>query len=170
MPIGKLAAQTGVKVPTIRYYESVDLLPAPLRTSSNRRSYDAEDVRRLGFIRHARELGFEIDAIRELLALADQPQRPCEKVDAIARAHLADIESKIARLELLQSEVKRMLTECGQREIRRCRVIEVLASHSGCLGEHPQDGAVGLSGRRQNKAAPTVARQPSFKKRATRRG
>ncbi len=133
MPIGKLAAETGVKVPTIRYYESVDLLPAPLRTGSNRRSYDARDVRRLSFIRHARELGFEIDAVRELLALADEPQRPCEKVDAIARAHLADIESKIARLELLQSEVKRMLTECGQREIRRCRVIEVLPRTADAL-------------------------------------
>ena len=56
LPIGKLAAETGVKVPTIRYYESVDLLPAPLRTGSNRRTYDARDVRRVSFIRHAREL------------------------------------------------------------------------------------------------------------------
>jgi DNA-binding transcriptional MerR regulator len=145
LPIGKLAAETGVKVPTIRYYESVDLLPAPLRTGSNRRTYDARDVRRVSFIRHARELGFEVDAIRELLALADEPQRPCEQADAIARAHLADIESKITRLQLLQSEVKRMLTECSRREIRQCRVIEVLASHGECLGEHPQGGTARLN-------------------------
>lgn len=158
MPIGRLAAETGVKVPTIRYYESVDLLPAPLRTGSNRRTYNEQDVRRLSFIRHARELGFEVDAIRELLALADEPQRPCAQADAIARAHFADIESKIARLELLRAEVSRMLTECSQREIRECRVIEVLASHGECLGEHPQGGTARLnpgSPRTKKKAAPS---------------
>jgi DNA-binding transcriptional MerR regulator len=158
MPIGRLAAKAGVKVPTIRYYESVDLLPAPLRTGSNRRTYNEKDVRRLSFIRHARELGFEVDAIRELLALADEPQRPCAQADAIARAHFADIEGKIARLELLRDEVSRMLTECSQREIRECRVIEVLASHGECLGEHPQGGTARLnpgSPRTKKKAAPS---------------
>ena len=134
--IGKLAMETGVKVPTIRYYEGVGLLPAPLRTESNRRLYSGHDVRRLSFIRHARELGFEIDAIRELIALTDDPQRSCAEVDAIAQAHLADIESKIGRLKLLQSEVKRMLSDCTQGRVRECRVIEVLGSHSQCRGEH----------------------------------
>ena len=101
--------------------------PAP-RTESNRRRYDDQAVKRLKFIRHARELGFEVDAIRELLDLADQPQRPCAEADAIAWAHLADINSKIARLELLRTEVKRMLGECARGRIRECRVIEVLAS------------------------------------------
>ena len=136
MSIGTLARETGVKVPTIRYYESVNLLPPPVRTMSKRRIYDARDVRRLSFIRHARELGFEVDAIRELLALAEQPQRPCAEVDAIAHAHLSDIDSKIERLELLRAEVKRMLGECARGRIRECRVIEVLASHAECLGEH----------------------------------
>jgi DNA-binding transcriptional MerR regulator len=156
MPIGGLAAETGVKVPTIRYYESVDLLPAPLRTGSNRRTYNEQDVRRLNFIRHARELGFEVDAIRQLLALADEPQ-PCAQADAIARAHLADIESKIARLELLRAEVSRMLTECSKREIRECRVIEVLASHGECLGSHGQTRTAPLTGspRTKKKAAPS---------------
>ena len=79
MPIGKLAQETGVKVPTIRYYESVDLLPAPHRTGSNRRTYTPQDVRRLSFIRQARQLGFEVDAIHELLALADQPRVPARE-------------------------------------------------------------------------------------------
>jgi DNA-binding transcriptional MerR regulator len=159
MPIGRLAAETGVKVPTIRY-ESVDLLPAPLRTGSNRRTYNEQDVRRLSFIPHARELGFEVDAIRELLALADEPQRPCVEADAIARAHFADIESKIARLELLRAEVSRMLTECSQREIRECRVIEVLASHGECLGSHGRTGAAPStrSPRTRKKAAPSRRR------------
>jgi DNA-binding transcriptional MerR regulator len=73
MAIGTLARQTGVKVPTIRYYESVGLLPAAPRTQSNRRLYGAEAVRRLRSIRHARELGFEVEAIRELLAMTAEP-------------------------------------------------------------------------------------------------
>ena len=85
--IGGLAASTGVKVPTIRYYEGVGLLPKPPRTDSNRRLYDGDAVRRLRFIRHARELGFEIDDIRQLLTLADEPNRPCREVDAIAHRH-----------------------------------------------------------------------------------
>ena len=136
MSIGKLARETGVKVPTIRYYESVELLPAPVRTESNRRMYCDMDVRRLSFIRHARELGFEVDAIRELLALAGDPQRPCAEVDAIAVAHLADIDSKIGRLKLLRGEVQRMLGECARGKIRECRVIESLGSHSQCRSQH----------------------------------
>ena len=135
MPIGALADQTGVKVPTIRYYESVGLLPAPDRTESNRRTYGPEAVRRLRFIRHARELGFEVDAIRQLLGLADEPDRPCHEADAIASAHLADIDHKIARLVALRTEVQHMVDQCAQGQIRQCRVIEVLADHAECLNE-----------------------------------
>lgn len=135
MPIGALAEETSVKVPTIRYYESVGLLPEPDRTESNRRVYGPKAVRRLRFIRHARELGFEVDAIRQLLGLADQPDRPCHQADAIARAHLAGIDHKIARLVALRAEVQHMLDQCAQGQIRECRVIEVLADHSECLHE-----------------------------------
>src|SRR3979490_862034 len=96
--IGDLARLTGVKVPTIRYYESVGLLPTPPRTESNRRQYDDTSVNRLKFIRHARGLGFEVDALREPLDLAEQPQRSCAKVDALAREHLQGITSRIDRL------------------------------------------------------------------------
>ena len=135
MPIGALAAQTGVKVPTIRYYESVGLLPAADRTESNRRAYGPTDVRRLRFIRHARELGFEVEAIRQLLSLSDQPDRPCREADAIARAHLSDIDHKIARLVALRSEVRHMVEQCARGRIKECRVIEVLADHGECLHE-----------------------------------
>jgi DNA-binding transcriptional MerR regulator len=64
VPIGVAATRSGVKVPTIRYYEEIGLLTAPPRTKSNRRRYDPARLRRLVFIRHARQLGFEIDAIR----------------------------------------------------------------------------------------------------------
>lgn len=135
LTIGALATRTGVKIPTIRYYESIGLLPEAPRTGSNRRTYDDASVRRLRFIRHARELGFEVEAIRRLLALADQPAQPCEQADQLARAHLAEIESKISRLEALRDEVRRMVEECGQGEVRSCHVIEVLADHAHCLHE-----------------------------------
>jgi DNA-binding transcriptional MerR regulator len=133
LPIGGLSRQTGVKVPTIRYYESVGLLPAPLRTESNRRLYGPETIDRLRFIRHARELGFEVDAIRQLLNLSDQPERSCAEADAIARRHLADINSRIKRLGALKREVQRMIDECAQGRIAECRVIDVLSHHEHCL-------------------------------------
>lgn len=135
LAIGALAQATGVKVPTIRYYEEVGLLPAPDRTESNRRTYGPSAVRRLSFIRHARELGFEVDAIRQLLALADDPHRPCHEADGIARAHLTDIDSKIRRLTALRAEVRRMVDQCAHGEIKDCRVIEVLADHDQCLSD-----------------------------------
>lgn len=127
LAIGALARRTGVKVPTIRYYESIGLLPAPQRSASNRRSYGPEAVRRLRFIRHARELGFEIGAVRQLLSFADKPDRSCAEVERIASAHLSDIGSRIARLTALRSEIRRMVTQCGMGRISGCHVIEVLA-------------------------------------------
>ena len=130
--IGQASKASGIKPPTIRYYEQIQLLPSPPRSEGNRRLYDADDLRRLRFIRHARELGFEIEPIRELLALAGDPSRPCLSADSIARSHLADIDHKIARLTALRTEVARM-TECAQDSAANCRVIEVLGDHSGCL-------------------------------------
>jgi DNA-binding transcriptional MerR regulator len=131
--IGVLATATGVKVPTIRYYESIGLLPEPPRTESNRRLYGPESVRRVRFIRHARELGFEVDDIRQLLALTDQPNRSCQEVDAIAQRHLTEIDSRLDRLTALRAEVARMLSECAKGSVAECRIIDVLAHHEHCL-------------------------------------
>jgi DNA-binding transcriptional MerR regulator len=136
IPIGELSRQTGVKVPTIRYYESVGLLPPPVRTESNRRLYGPPSVKRLRFIRHARELGFEVDAIRQILDLSDQPEHSCAAADAIARRHLAEINSRIKRLGALKREVQRMIVECAQGRIAECRVIDVLTHHEHCLHHH----------------------------------
>lgn len=135
LPIGEASRASGIKVPTIRYYEQIGLLPAPPRTEGNRRLYDAADLRRLRFIRHARDLGFEIDPIRELLAMAGDPGRPCATADQIARTHLADIDHKIARLTALRAEIARM-ADCSNSAVADCRVIEVLGDHAECLHEH----------------------------------
>lgn len=135
MSIGTASKLAGVKVPTIRYYEGIGLLPAPPRTDGNRRTFDAADVQRLTFIRHARELGFDLDAIRRFLVLAGRPEQPCAEADAIARAHLADIESRIARLVALRDELRAMVERGGHGHVAECRVLEVLDDHDECLSE-----------------------------------
>jgi DNA-binding transcriptional MerR regulator len=136
VPIGEAARRSGVKVPTIRYYEQIGLLPAPPRTESNRRLYDARDLRRLAFIRHARELGFEVDAIRALLALQDNPNQSCAAADMIARARLREVEQRIASLTALKVELERMVNECACGRVAECRLIEVLADHGQCQHLH----------------------------------
>jgi DNA-binding transcriptional MerR regulator len=130
--IGTAARATGVKVPTIRYYEEVGLLPRAPRTGSNRRLYGADDLNRLRFIRHARELGFDIDAIRALLDLQAKPETSCAGVDAIAREHLAEVDRRIESLQALKRELERMLTSCQRGRIAECRIIEVLQDHAQC--------------------------------------
>jgi DNA-binding transcriptional MerR regulator len=90
LPIGAASQRSGVKVPTIRYYEQIGLLPKTARTQTNRRLYGSVDMRRLVFIRRARELGFDVDAIRALLALQDDPDQSCVAADTIARARISE--------------------------------------------------------------------------------
>ncbi len=80
-------------------------------------------------------LGFDVPAIRQLLEMSEQPNRSCHEADSLARAHLADIEAKISRLEALRDEVQRMIEDRAQDRICDCRVIEVLADHGQCLHE-----------------------------------
>jgi DNA-binding transcriptional MerR regulator len=106
------------------------------RTEGGHRLYDGEDLKRLTFIRHARELGFPIEAIRELLSLSDTPETSCERADAIARRRLDEVEQRLIRLKALQKELKRMVSECGHGRVCNCRVIEVLSDHQLCQAAH----------------------------------
>lgn len=136
LTIGKLAEATGVKVPTIRYYEEIGLMPAPERSAANQRLYGAAAKRRLAFVRHARDLGFPLEAIRDLLSLSDHPDASCAGADAIARAQLAAVRSRIARLRALEDELTRMIGACAQGTVATCRVIEVLGDHGQCAHDH----------------------------------
>ncbi len=131
LTIGRVAAATGCKVQTIRYYEEIGLLARPARSRGNQRLYDAAAVERLTFIRHARELGFPLEAIRDLLSLADRPEQCCAAADAIARRHLEQVEQRIARLTALEAELKRMIAQCSGGRISDCRVIEALGDPAG---------------------------------------
>lgn len=140
--IGAAAKASGVKVPTVRFYEQIGLLPPMERTEGNRRLYGAGDLQRLAFIRHARELGFEIDAIRELLHLQDHPDQSCAAADEIARGRLDEVRRRIASLKALEQELERMVGECSHGRVAECRVIEVLADHCECrFHDHSPAGA-----------------------------
>ena len=132
LTIGRVAKGTGCNVQTIRYYEQIGLLPLPQRSEGTQRIYDESSVQRLSFIRHARELGFPLKAIRDLISLADDPDQSCEAADAIAREQLEDIGKRLQRLQALRHELERMVEQCKGGRIADCRVIETLGDHSLC--------------------------------------
>ena len=134
--IGELSRRTGVKVPTIRYYEQMGLLSHAERSEGNQRRYSSEERDRLAFIRHARELGFEVEAIRTLLGLQDDPAQSCAAADQVARSRLAEVEQRIASLTALKTELERMVQGCAHGRVDQCRVIEILADHDKCLHDH----------------------------------
>ena len=127
--IGELGRRTRCKVQTIRWYEEVGLLPAPARTEGGHRVYGQPHLARLDFIRHAREFGFGLDAVRSLLALADRPDQGCEEAHALASAHLAAVEEKLRRLAALRAELARMTEACRGGTAADCRIMETLADH-----------------------------------------
>lgn len=135
--IGQLSARTGVKVPTIRYYEQAGLMPPAQRSAGNQRRYDADGLARLGFIRHARDLGFSLEAISALIALQDQPDQSCRQAGDIAQAQLIQVRAKLRQLQALEQELARIAQGCtGQGPVGDCTVLSALADHSQCAGDH----------------------------------
>jgi DNA-binding transcriptional MerR regulator len=128
LSIGGLSKKTGVKVVTIRYYEQIQLMPAPPRTQGNYRVYNQEHFHRLRFIRRCRALGFTLDQIRDLLHLSTRTAQECSEVDRITANHLKEIERKVADLRRLATELRRINQRCpGKRLIVNCRILEALS-------------------------------------------
>ncbi len=135
--IGELSKQTNVKVPTIRYYEEIGILEPAERTEGNQRRYDAAGLERLSFIKHARELGFSIEAISSLIELQEHPDQSCTEATTIANAQLTDVRLKIRKLKLLEKELKRISTGCDGKSLSAdCYVLKALADHKLCQQEH----------------------------------
>jgi DNA-binding transcriptional MerR regulator len=135
--IGDLSKRTGVKVPTIRYYEKEGLLEAPLRTEGNQRRYRRSDLERLGFIRHCRDLGLPMPAIRDLIELGQHPDKPCATADLIAKDQLKAVRQRIAHLKKLEAELKRIVASCeGDHTVTECNVLKAFGDHSLCMEEH----------------------------------
>ena len=133
MTIGRLSKAAGVKVTTIRYYESIGLMGVPDRSDSGQRLYGDDAVQRLSFIRHGRELGFPTDAIRELITLQSDPGEDCSIVEAIAEDQLQSVRKRLKQLRALERELKRMVAGCGGGKIETCRIIAALNDHGECL-------------------------------------
>lgn len=135
--IGELSKHTKIKVPTIRYYEEMGLLAEAERTSGNQRRYDKAGLERLSFIRHARDLGFSIEAISSLIELQEHPDRSCEAATEIATSQLEDVRAKIKRLRTLEKELSRISKGCdGEGVSEDCYVLASLADHKFCGNEH----------------------------------
>ncbi len=129
--IGELASATGVSAETIRYYEREGVLPDPARGNAKYRRYSADDVERVAFVRTSRELGFTVAEVRALLELAEAPGRSCADVDALARAHLAQVEEKLRQLESLRAELTRVIGLCrGGTTIVDCRILQALGDRA----------------------------------------
>ena len=135
--IGELSKQTQVKVPTIRYYEEIGILKPADRTDGNQRRYDAAGLERLSFIRHARDLGFSIEAITSLIELQEHPDQSCSEATTIARDQLTDVRVKIRKLKNLEKELSRISTGCdGEGVSANCYVLKALADHKLCQQDH----------------------------------
>jgi MerR family mercuric resistance operon transcriptional regulator len=125
--IGELSRRTACNIETIRYYERIGLLPSPGRQGRYRR-YDAKDVRRLTFVRRARELGFTLDEVRALLALSTTDgQTACSEVRAISVTHLADVRTRLADLRAMERVLAAVIRQCDTGEQPGCPLIEALS-------------------------------------------
>lgn len=125
--IAALAKASGVHLETVRYYERVGLMPEPKRAANGYRNYGREHVKRLSFIRRAREIGFSIGAIRDLLALAEPGRAACAEVLTLTAAHLAEVRAKIADLRKLEAILADAVESCSTERAPVCPVLDLLA-------------------------------------------
>lgn len=127
MRIGVLAARSGVTTKSIRFYESIGVLPSPPRTSSGYRDYTEADAERLTFVKTAQRLGLTLDEIREILALRDRGEQPCGHVAALLAKHVAALDARIAEMQGLRAELRTLEARAragGDDQGRFCAVIE----------------------------------------------
>ena len=121
--IGEISARVGVKVPTIRYYEKMGLLAEPSRSSGNQRRYSQKELEQLGFIKHARDLGFPLDTIRSLISLSQTRHNDCSTVDELASQHLQQVRNRLSLLTKLETELERIVGGCQAGVVKQCYVI-----------------------------------------------
>ena len=121
-----LARLTGCHLETIRYYESVGLLPDPPRTVSGHRRYGAVHVERLSFVMRARDLGFTMEEIRDLLGLVDRGGHTCAEVERIGRHHLDVVRSKIRDLQAIETVLATTIQRCSESDTPACPLLDVL--------------------------------------------
>ncbi len=126
MTIGELSKRTGCIIETIRYYERIGVMPAPPRTAGGHRIYDRDHLKRLNFVRRARALGFTLDQVRGLLALADERETSCAEVEKLARAHLDQVRARIDDLGRMEAVLDEMVAACAGGSVPECPILEAL--------------------------------------------
>lgn len=126
MTIGVLSQATGCNIETIRYYERIGILAKPPRTSGGRRVYGGDSIRHLRFVRRARELGFSLDEVRSLVALAKGGGN-CGEVRALTLHHLAGIKTKIRDLRRLAVTLDTTAARCRGGKAPKCPVLDILS-------------------------------------------
>lgn len=128
MLIGELADAVGVNPKTVRYYESIGLLPEPARTTAGYRDYGPEDVDRLAFVRRAVELDLQLDEVAEVLALRDRGERPCDYVLEVARRRINELEERIRSMQHARDELADLIEHTPTPETATdacyCQLIE----------------------------------------------
>lgn len=125
--MGQLAKMANVKIDTVRFYEKQRLIPEPPRTASGYRLFPPDTVHRLGFIARAKELGFTLDEIRELLSLRVSVATPCAEVQRRAAEKIADIQLRVQRLRQMEKALKRLSANCDNSNAD-CPLLEALGA------------------------------------------
>lgn len=129
LKIGDVAASAGVTPEAVRYYEREGVIPPAPRESSGYRRYAQADVDRLRFIRHARDLGFSLTEVRELLSIAEGDQsRPCEDVNRLALEHIAQVDEKLTQLAALRTQLSQLAASCSpEAQVTQCSILSALS-------------------------------------------
>ena len=127
LTIGKVASRAGLSIDTVRYYEREGLLEKPARSASGYRHFPSDAVARLCFIQQAKELGFSLHEIKELLSLRVTPGRSCADVRAHAEHKIADVDRRIARLRRVRGALMKLASACsGKGPVSQCPILEAL--------------------------------------------
>lgn len=127
LTIGRLAKKVNVNIETIRYYERRGLIPEPPRSESGYRHYSQDSAARIRFILHAKELGFSLKEISELLSLRVDRYKTCNDVKRMAAIKIADIEKKIRVLQDMKNALMKLKAECnGRGPVGECPILEAL--------------------------------------------
>jgi len=116
--IGQLAGQTGVTVETVRFYEKQGLIAAPTRSAGGYRQYPPETVQRLRFIQNAKDVGFTLRDIGELLAMREEPGTTCQDIQARASDKLVEVEQKLRELTRIRNALSRLVTKCRAQAVQ----------------------------------------------------
>lgn len=124
--IGEMSRQTGVNIETIRYYERIGLMPKPDRTAGGNRQYDQDQLKRLYFLRRARDLGFSLEEIRGLFEMVDRKDFTCSEVHDLTVNHLISVREKILNLNRLEQALSAMVAECSRGDVPECPILETM--------------------------------------------